>query len=439
MAKTVEPHPEAMPLRRNLMWTSLGYFLYTASQWGMLAVLTRFTDATTVGRFGLALAITSPIMILAKLGLRLGKATDFSTSYTFNEYCGLRVLANASALVLIGATTVTLSLDPQTTAAILLMGVVKAVDSQSDIMYGLFQNAERMDYISKSLMYRGALGLLAFAWGVIATGELSYGLIYQAAVWVAVLLIYDSALARSLVMRSGSLNPSQSAYRGWGAVIPSFHIRRLVSLAWLTVPLGIGAFLVELRLNLPRYFVERLLNLEALGYLTAVLYVLYAATLFVNSLGQSASAPMARLYVNRDAKRYTRLLVKLVGVCFLMGAAGFLCAVVAGTEILSLLYGADYGVHADIFIIVMLAGIPRFVSTPFQQGITSARKFGTHLAMQAYLLLIGVVVCYPLTLFFGLPGAAWSVVVMALIQLVVSAQYGIRLIGAISKPNNMQQ
>ena len=51
----------------NFTWTFLGNTFYALTQWGILAALAKLGSAEMVGSFSLALALASPILMLASM------------------------------------------------------------------------------------------------------------------------------------------------------------------------------------------------------------------------------------------------------------------------------------------------------------------------------------------------------------------------------------
>ena len=51
-------------LRANFKWTLAGNLIYSICQWGMLTVLAKAGNASIVGRFAFALAISAPVFML---------------------------------------------------------------------------------------------------------------------------------------------------------------------------------------------------------------------------------------------------------------------------------------------------------------------------------------------------------------------------------------
>ena len=100
-AADLSPKPSAVAPRsiaRNVLWSFSGNVLLAACQWAVVVVLARLGTPHTVGVFALALAVTTPVILLASLSLRTYQVTDSSGDYSFSEYMGLRLIAAAFGL-----------------------------------------------------------------------------------------------------------------------------------------------------------------------------------------------------------------------------------------------------------------------------------------------------------------------------------------------------
>src|ERR1035437_5155132 len=149
--------PAAVParsLRLNFSWTVMGNVVYGGTQWGILVLLARLGDPGAVGQFSLGLAITAPIMLFASLSLRAVQATDARTEFQFRDYAGLRILMTIIAACVIFGVSGALYRG-ETALTVAAFAVSKGIESLSDVIYGLWQQQERMDLIAKSLMLRG--------------------------------------------------------------------------------------------------------------------------------------------------------------------------------------------------------------------------------------------------------------------------------------------
>jgi O-antigen/teichoic acid export membrane protein len=156
-----KPAPRPLSLRSNFSWTLAGNVVYAGCQWGMLVVLAKFGSPEKVGQFALGLAVTAPIIMFSNLQLRAIQATDARREYRFGHYLALRLATMALALFVIVGIACTYRLE--SALVILAVGLSKAFESLSDVVYGLLQFHERMDRIALSMMIKGPLSLAALS------------------------------------------------------------------------------------------------------------------------------------------------------------------------------------------------------------------------------------------------------------------------------------
>lgn len=393
-----------LSLRANFSWITLGRGLFAVCQWGMLAVLAKLTAAEVVGQFTLALAIGAPIFKLANLGLRHVQATDVRDEYAFGDYLGLRHATNLLALLAVAGVALYSDSRPETVLVIVLVGLTKALAATSEVFYARFQLCERMDHVARSLMLRGPLSLAALAAGAGLAGSLPLGV----AAWVLcstlVLLLYDLPRGRRCLPAGTRVRPRADA-------------ATLARLAWQALPLGLAAMLVSLALNVPRYFVADQLGLEALGYFAAMLYVLVAANQFMMALGHAASARLARLYAQGQARRFARLLARLAALGLLLGLLGLAGVAAFGPTLLRLLYTDAYAAHAGVFTLVMGAALIRYVASLLQFGVTAARRFRIQVLHHSLVTLAALAASACLIAPYGLTGAALVTLITASVDL----------------------
>jgi len=410
----------ALSLRVNILWTFAGNTVYAGCQWLMLVTLTKLTRPEKVGEFALALAITAPVLMLTNLQLRGIQATDATREYSFGDYLGLRVIAALLALVAIAILVVTGRYGAETAWVILVVGLAKAFESISDILFGLLQQRERMDRIAISGMIKGTLSLGALGAGVLLTGSVLWGAVGLAAAWAAVLLSYDIRSA-SLVIRGDIPGPGGAISRITqlrGALRPRWALGKLTKLTWLAVPLGVVMMLGSLSANIPRYFIQHDLGSRDLAFFAAMAYLMVAGNMVVNALGQSASPRLAEYHAAGNSAAFRSLLLKLEGCIVLIGIVGILVSMVAGQRLLTLLYRPEYATHVDVLVWLMVAASISWAGSFLGYGLTAARYFRSQIPWICSTTLATVLACAILVPAHHLLGAALATVIAALVQLV---------------------
>lgn len=411
-----------LTLRRNFSWTFVGNVIYAACQWGMLVVLAKLGSPEMVGQFTLGLAITAPVILFTSLQLRVVQATDAKQQYVFGDYLGLRLISTGLALPIVTGITLTAQYPWETLLVILVVALAKAVESISDIFYGLMQQHERMDRIAISMMIKGPLSLLFLGLGIYLTNNVLWGAVGLAIAWAIVLFGYDIPSGVWL------LDTYQEKPQGKVpekpplalAIRPRWHWANIRKLVWLALPLGFVMMLISLNSNIPRYFIEHYLGERELGFFAAISYLMVAGGMVVNALGESANPRLAKYYVAGDSTAFRTLLFKLVGIGGLLGGVGVLVTAVAGRQILTLLYRPEYAEYANLLVWLMVVTGINYVSSFLGYGMTAARYFRIQMPLFALVTAISATVCLWLIPTTGLLGGAIALLIAAVVQAIFS-------------------
>lgn len=410
-----------LSLRANFTWTFVGNVVYSACQWGMLAALAKLGSAEMVGQFSLGLAVSAPIVMFTNLQLRAVQATDARGEYAFGDYLGLRLLMTALALMVIVGVVLVFGYRAETAWVVLVVALGKAFEAVSDVFYGLFQRYERMELVARSQIVKGLLSLAMLGAGVYLTGSALWGVAGLAVAWALTLGGYEVRNGALILKASERELPvAMSGKVGVGTTLqPRWEMRTLGRLMWLTLPLGVVMALASLDVNIPRYFIEQYLGERELGIFVAIAYLPVAGRMGVIALGQSATPRLARYYTEGDTAAFRTLLLKLLGIGVLLGVAGVLVTLVAGREILTLLYRPEYAEHADILVWVMLAGGIWYVASMLGFGATASRRVRFQPLALCAVVVVSFGACYILVPTHGLWGASVSMVagsVMAMLS-----------------------
>ena len=397
--------------------------MYAASQWGMLVVLARLGSPEMVGQFALGLAVTAPVIMFTNLNLRAVQTTDTEHHYRFGDYLALRLITTTLALLIVVGIVFLAGYRGETTAIILIVGLAKAFESISDVFYGLFQKHERMERIARSMMIKGPLSLLALGLAVYLTGSAMWGTFGLALAWALILASYDIRSGAWIMSSHQSPSDLKSPRESGPAseLHPHWSMETLRELMWLALPLGFVMLLLSLTPNIPRYFVEAYLGEWELGIFAAMAYFMVAGNTIVSALAQSANPRLAKYYAEGMTKAFEALLLKLVGIGVLLGTASVLVALVAGSEVLTLLYGPVYATYGGVFVWLMVAAGILYTASFLGTGITAARYFRVQVPLFAGVVAITAIACIVLVPHAGLSGAALALVVSGVFTLAGTA------------------
>jgi O-antigen/teichoic acid export membrane protein len=390
-------------LGRNFIWTLGGNLIYAGCQWGMLVSLAKLGTPQMVGQFALALAITAPVFQLASLQLRTLQATDARQEYRFSEYLSLRLASTAAALAVMIAVPFVAGYRGMVMAVIFAVALVKAIESFSDLVYGLLQQHERMQQIARSMILKGSFSLAALSAAVYLTKNVAVSALCVAGAWLLVLFGYDFRCGVRLVARK--------QFR------PAWNRGRLGKLFWVSLPMGLVLMLLSLNVNIPRYFIERLLGDRQLGIFAAMAYLIQAGGMLMNALGSILSPRLARYYAEGQSGAFRALLLKLLGFGAAAGIASILTAHYFGRLLLTLFYRAEYAQYASVLTLLMVAGAVSYMSGALGVAVSSLRCFAGQFPVNLFSSLAGLLCSYLAISRHGLYGAALAVLAIALASL----------------------
>jgi O-antigen/teichoic acid export membrane protein len=386
-------------LSANVSWMLASNIVYAICQWMMLVVLARTSSLEVVGLFALALAITAPVFMFAQLQLRTVQATDVRQLYRFREYLQVRLLAMCCAFGTVLVICVIAGYGQPVISAAVAVSIWKCLDGCSDILHGLFQQHERMRIISTSMMLKGLLSLAGFAAVLFFSGDLIWALSSLVLASTVVLIGYDIPMCHRL-RHEYTASLAKASDRRYQR-----SPRRLGSLVWLALPLGLVQLLVAVSANAPRYFLEHWRGTREVGIFAALAYFITAGQVVVTALQQAALPRLAR-FASLDLKAYQRLMVRLIGVGLLLGVGGIVVAVMFGPIVLRYSYGPAYEAHNRALVWMMISAAVAYLAWLLGTAMTAARIFRPQFPLLACSTAATMIACACLVPRGGIEGGA---------------------------------
>ena len=406
---------ERSSLRADFSWTFAGNAIYAAGQFAIVMLLTKLVQPELVGQYALGLALVYPVMMLANMQLRSVMNSSARDRAQFGHYLSLRLLTTLVAFAVIFGITRLLQYDWQLTEVVLMVGVAYGIETISDVYYARLQLHDRMAEISKSLMVRAVLSVLALAAATYVTRSVVWGIAGVALARAIVLFAYDSR-ERTHILRSRT-----KWYLLDGELAPRFDASEQRELLWRSLPLGIVVLLTTLNSSIPIFFIKHGIGERDLGIFSALGLTISVGNMAVVSLGQSAFTRLSRAYASRNIMVFSSLIVVLLTCGAGIGVCGILISKFAGREILTLLFRPEYVERADLLPWIMAAGAVLFMAQFVGFGMTAAGLYHSQVYLNILANVTLVAACYWLVASKGLLGAILAMLIAAIMQFVVSA------------------
>jgi len=406
---------EHSSLTADFSWTFVGNAIYAAGQFAMLMLLTKLVRPELVGQYALGLALVYPVMMLTNMQLRSVMNSSVSGRAQFGHYLGLRLFTTFVAFVFIFGIPRTLRYDWELTEVVLMVGVAYGIETISDVYYARLQLHDRMAEISKSLVARAVLSVLALAAATYVTRSVAWGIAGVAAARAIVLFGYDTR------ERTHILRAQPKWYLLNRELAPRFDPSEQRQLLWRSLPLGIVVLLTTLNSSIPSFFIKHGIGEHDLGIFSALGLTISAGNMAVVSLGQSAFTRLSRAYASGNITVFGSLLVVLLTCGAGLGVCGMFLSKFAGREILMLLFRPEYAERADLLPWIMAAGAVLFMAQFLGFGMTAAGFYHSQVCLNILANASLVAACYWLVPGNGLLGAILAMLIAAAVQLVASA------------------
>ncbi|MGD0829514.1 MAG: oligosaccharide flippase family protein [Terracidiphilus sp.] len=398
-----------MSLRRNVFWTFGGTSVYSIAQWAMLASISKLGTPFMVGQFALGLAVSAPVYMFTNMQLRTIQATDAKGSFSFPDYFGLRVVASVVGFAFILLLSEFNGGQLETKLIVGAIAAAKCIESLSDAIYGLCQKHERMKFISISLCIKGVGSVVALIFVLRLTRSLFFATCAMTAWWLLLFICVDVRWAVRLVR----LEPFH--LNKW---LPHFDRKTLIKLSLLAFPMGVQTMLASLAVNVPRYVLDHDIGTAMLGKYAAMAYFIVAIHTVIAAVGYSVQAPLARAW-QTSLPAFRKLLLKCSAFAFAIGLAGTILAMVAGRQLLTVCYNAEYASHLGVFVLLMFSASFLYVGSILGGGVAVVRRFWTYTLLYLSVPILALLAALVLIPMIGLLGAAVATLVYSVANAVI--------------------
>lgn len=392
-------------LKASLSYSFVGQVFYLLSQLGVLSALAHFHGPTAVGQFGLALAVTTPLFLLLNMGFRTTQAVDISEQFTFAQYGGTRLILTSIAAVASLAAAMLFAEQASTFHIVAIVVGAKIFESISNLAYGTFQQAGRMDLVAKSFALRGSITLIAFVSFLMMGADTATALVAQLVVWALVGLLFDYRRASVLAMGK--------------VVLPKWSLSDSWKLLRHSAPLGGGLLANSLQMTATRLMVERFLGLDALGIFTAIGYFQQAGVTASNSVSNAIVNRLARLNRNGQRRMMRSIILRLFLIFAAVAAIGVGAAYFYGDVILTILFGQAYRSAAPLLFIISMVVSLRMFSTLPQSMLFAEQRYKEFMGVQIGLLVLTVALGLYAIPRHGIIGAGFVLLAVAVVRFAI--------------------
>lgn len=390
-------------LLNKAKWLLSGNILFAFSQWLMLIMFSHFSSPMQLGYYSYALALTAPIFMLSNLQLRPLVVADLNLGkkFRFSQYLSLRLITIFLAIIVS-----LFFIDWENKLAlgiILIVVLIKATESVSDIIYASYNANKKTKFISKSLTFKSILVILLSFCVLYLTHNILYSLVATLIGYLFVLGLLD---IRKNISHLREIN---------------FFDKKLKKIVRIGLPLGMAVMLVSLQTNIPRYFLEHYSNVELVGVYTILYYFTVMGGIVINSVCQYLSPYFSEFYRDLKINALKKIIKNSFIIALSLGVSGLILSIFLHDFIIKVVYGNNYLKYAYLLPYFMIAGVFTYLSVVNGYLLTSLKLL--KIQMPIFLILVCLTIVYSCLLIpiYGLNGAVYTTILSAASQFLISS------------------
>lgn len=362
----------------NFISIVFGNFFYYGVQYFILILFTKNFNKETVGIYIFALAFIKPIFVPLNLQLRSLFVTETNDNLRIADYHSLRFLGNIATLVSILIVGYFSSVSNIT--VILLIGLIKIIESQSEICHAIFQKKQEMVFIGFSRIVNGTFTIILIVLGI------SFDLPFESIImlWIgaslAVLVLLDIPKAVSkdkefLVFKK---------YFNWS------KIKSILKFAWPIFFLEIVSRYYE---SFPSLSVEKYFGLEMLAIFGSIIYFKAIGGQILTQIINIIEPKLATLWKESKLVQFHKLVMKLVILGLVIGFLFIIFLFFAGEKILEIIFTLEYASYSKLLVLIAISSAISYLYAFLSTSLTCMRKHHIKVPMR----IVGLVFLVGLT------------------------------------------
>src|SRR5690606_35486930 len=169
---------------------------------------------------------------------------DHNSGLLFADYSIFRNITAAIGVIILSA--IAYYTKPEYLLVILIVALVKSFESQLDLLYGVYQKNNQLNYVAYSRIIRGTVAIIVVSLLSFIFKNIQISLLGYLISWFALYFFYE----RKQVIKRGFLNSTDFSIK-----MP--ELKSLKIPLFLCAPMFISIFIDKYYLNYPRISVEK--------------------------------------------------------------------------------------------------------------------------------------------------------------------------------------
>lgn len=313
--------------RKNFIWNILGTGVNAFNSLFFMIAITRINGLEEAGIFTIAFSTACILYIIGIYAGRIYQVTENNKQITNKDYIVNRFISCFAIIIISIIFSIIRKYDIYKTSVFVILATYKALEAFSDVLYGIMQKHEILEKAGKSIFIKAILSIGCFILIDLLTHNLIISYISIIIVFLAVILIYDFKILKSLIGKE--LKQTKSKFK---------NVMTIFKSGFFTFAI---AFLGLYMTNAPKYAIDYYLTED----IQAIFGIIVMPATVMGLLSQFLIHPylnkIFELYNVNKYKEIKKIIYKFIAVILGFGIICSLLGYFLGTQVLGFVYGLD--------------------------------------------------------------------------------------------------
>lgn len=404
MARSSTEAPQALSIKKNMLFNTVGSLMYQGCLWlTTVLVVTLASGYDDSGALAYAMTIGNMFNAVGTYSMRTYQVSDSKNENSQQNYIAFRLVTLMISLVVMGVYTAVVTNNPASLVVTLAYLPFKFDEAFADVLYGIDQKAERMDYIGVSQVLRGVLVIASFCVGMAVARSLV----------VAVLLMFPACLLVTLAY------DLPHAHR-FGPVRPSITASRTKKLLVSCLPIVLSTLFLGMIVSVARQYFGNAFGNDMLGHYAAVATPAVLVQAAARYLYAPALVPLADKWSANPRAEFWPFFKRTLLLMAAAMAAMVVVLALLGPWALTVVYGESIADYTYLFTNVLVCTATIALLYYATDTLVVCRDINGALIAATIALGTSLALMVPLEGAFGMQGINYTVIAACLAGLVAA-------------------
>ena len=390
---------------KNFIWNIIGTTFNSFNSLFFMIIVTRINGTNDAGIFTLAYSTACILYIIGVYAGRIFQVTE-KENINDKEYIVNRITTTVLMILITTGFVIMKQYDIYKALVFLIIGLYRALEAFSDVIYGIFQKNDLLYKVGKSFFIKALLSLITFLIADLITKNIVISSLMIVISNLLVICTYDFINVRKLIKKEEKVQ-----YK---------NVFRIYKTGFFVFAI---TFLSLYVMNAPKYAIDDYLNEHIQAIYGIIIMPATVMSLFAQFIIHPYLNTIVDLYNDYKMKEVQKLVTKIILVIVVIGIMCVAVAYLLGIPVLELIYGLELQEYRWNLAFIILASTLSVIGTVYSSVLTTIRKTFSQFIIYCIVTVVAVISSYVLTYNFEINGATVSYFIIMASQFILYIVY----------------